>query len=171
MATLIINSTAGTANTRATPGLRDWLAGHWAVLFSNPEHFAPHATTPAGFITLLAQDFATCGVKPIKIGTCAETAASWLDYAGTDRANVIIDRDSDDQIVDLLERTLALTIDRLDKPFVIVLDALGRCRSTMTYQPRHGERRRTIEDMLSVVQVLKAGTRSKPWPDNERLAG
>jgi hypothetical protein len=176
MATLIVAETAASNDSqqaRRSTSLREWLAGSWGVLFSNPEHFAPHPTTPAGFITLLADDFVVCGAKPIRVAGRRDEpcGSSWLDYAGADCADVVIDTTAHDStVVDLCERSLALTLARMESPYVIVIDQLGRCRSTMTYRLRRGERSRTIDDVLSVVQVLRAGAPTSSQVEYERLA-
>jgi alkyl hydroperoxide reductase subunit AhpC len=175
MATLNVTATAASNDSQQacrSTTLREWLAGSWGVLFSNPEHFAPHPTTPAGFITLLADDFVVCGAKPIKVaGRSDETRSCWLDYAGADCADVVIDTAArDSTVVDLCERSLASMLTRMESPYVVVVDPLGRCRSTMTYRLRHGERSRTIDDVLSVVQVLRAGAPTSSQPEHERLA-
>jgi alkyl hydroperoxide reductase subunit AhpC len=156
MATLTLSNTTDAIASGATPTrLREWLGGKWAVLFSNPEDFAPHPTTPEGFITLLADDFAACGVKPLALGRSNGATVNWLDFAGADTSAVVLDLDSNcGQLVDLAERTLALKISRLNSRFVIVLDEKARCRTTITYDSRRLERHRTIEDVLTVVQVL-----------------
>ena len=169
MATLALRHTDAHAHGVAGKvRLRNWLNGQWAVLFSNPEDFAPHPSTPEGFITLLADDFAACGVKPIKLGN-DDAAPSWLDYAGADSARVVLD-DDDGPVIDLAERTLAVKIEGLNSPFVIVLDANARCRTTIKYDARRLERARTIQDVLTVVQVLQRRIPDETLPEYERLA-
>ncbi|HVF18192.1 MAG TPA: hypothetical protein VNA21_14825, partial [Steroidobacteraceae bacterium] len=68
MATMILSNkplaTAELAHERIV-ALRDWLDGHWAAVFSNPNDFAPSPTTPAGFITCIADAVLAAGIKPI----------------------------------------------------------------------------------------------------------
>ena len=172
MATLTLAGT--TEVTHSSTGrvrLRDWLGGKWAVLFSNPEDFAPRPSTPAGFITLLADDFAACDVKPISLGRGHESPPSWLDYAGSDSARVVLDRDEEaGHIVDLAERTLAVKIGRLTAPFVIVIDANARCRTTISYDSRRVERARTIQEVLTVVQILQRRLPGGPQKHYDRVA-
>jgi len=181
MATLTLSHTtdvpsSSTASTQRTP-LREWLGGQWAVLFSNPEDFAPHPTTPEGFITLLADDFAACGAKPISFdaGSGTESTPSWLDFAGTDATKIVLNSDAQaGQIVDLAERTLAMKLDRLlnqlPSRFVIVLDEKARCRTTITYNRSPTARNRTIEDVLTVVQVLRHRVPAAPQKHFHRVA-
>lgn len=158
-----VNGAAEDTAIRTGTSLRDWLSGQWAVLFSHPEHFAPHPSTPAGFVTVLADDFSACGVKPIAIVNHPDAAASWLDFAGADRAVIsLADSDRSASVVDLPERALAQTIARMTTPFVIIIDAIARCRSTITYRPQSGAGRRTVEDVLRMVQILRDGARLTP---------
>jgi alkyl hydroperoxide reductase subunit AhpC len=180
MATLTLSHTTDVTSSSAagTHGvrLREWLGGQWAVLFSNPEDFAPHPTTPEGFITLLADDFAACGAKPISLdeGSGEESTPSWLDFAGADASNIVLSDAQTGQIVDLAERTLALKLDRLlchsPSRFVIVLDEKARCRTTITYNRNSSARNRTIEDVLTVVQVLQRRTPVAPQKQFHRVA-
>lgn len=159
MATLIVADNTATSDGRKSGSgnsLRNWLAGQWAVLFSNPEHFAPHPSTPTGFITMLADDFVAAQVKPLTLSRSGEVTASWLDYAGTDSAVIRLEVSRNEPIVDLAERTLASIVTQLHSPFAIIVDALGRCRSTITYKYATG-RSRTINEVLSMVQVLRGG--------------
>lgn len=162
MATLIFTDQTDvtTFATDSRVSLREWLAGKWAVLFSHPEDFAPHPSTPSGFITMLADDFAACRVRPVTLGNNARTTPSWLDYAGADNTKIVVAvGDSDGRVVDLGEHTLARKIARLATPFVMVIDANARCRSTITYRTLHTGRARTIRDVLTVVEVLRRGER------------
>jgi len=176
MATLTLTHKTDAASGKTR--LREWLGGNWAVLFSHPEDFAPHPTTPEGFITLLADDFAACGVKPISLGDDS-TAVSWLDFAGADTTNIVLDTEPESgQVVDLaerrlalqLERTLALKLQRVAARFVIVLDEKARCRTTITYDARHTGRHRTVEDILRVVEILRHRVPAVPQKRLERAA-
>jgi len=181
MATLTLSRTtdvtsSGTARTQRVR-LREWLGGQWAVLFSNPEDFAPHPTTPEGFITLLADDFAACGAKPISLdeGSGEQSTPSWLDFAGADATTIVLNSDArSGQIVDLAERMLASKLKRLlghlPARFVIVLDEKARCRTTITYSRNSTARNRTIEDVLTVVQVLQRRTPVAPRKQFHRVA-
>jgi alkyl hydroperoxide reductase subunit AhpC len=160
----VTHTTGHLYTTTDNTSLREWLCGQWAVLFSHPEHFAPHPSTPSGFITLLADDFSACGVKPIAVASTCDTAASWLDFAGTDRSVISLNDSSHHStpVVDLPERALARTIARMTTPFVIIIDAIARCRSTIAYRPTASARNRTIEDVLRMVQVLRDGAGFTP---------
>lgn len=145
--------------------LREWLDGRWGILYSHPEDFAPHPSTPRGFIARLAGEFDHCNAKPIALGKDVGAAPeSWLNIASDDDSLVIIDMDGvDAPVIDLAERALALQLAEREGRFVMVLDPNGRCRSTINYQPRRIDRPRTLSDILSVVEVLQGGG-SRPRP-------
>ena len=139
--------------------LREWLDGSWAVLYSNPEDFAPHPSTPQGFIAHLSGEFAHHNVKPISLASdLGVPPPSWLNHSGEDNSVVIVDADgADAPVIDLAERALSMKLARLDGPFVMILDANGCCRSTITYRPRRINRPRTVADILGVIEVLRGG--------------
>lgn len=164
MATLILASRRAAlgeelkhAATRNAKRLRDWLNGRWGILYSNPEDFAPHPSTPRGFIACMSGEFEQYEVKPITLGSERGAAReSWLDVAVDDHSLVIVDpHPRDDRVIDFAERALAMRLARIVEPFVMILDAAGRCRSTITYRPRRIDRPRTLGDLLDAVAVLR----------------
>lgn len=168
MSTLILASRHGlNADARAhrVLRLREWLDGQWGILYSNPEDFAPHPSTPRGFVSRLAAEFEQCNVKPIVLGNELGAAPeSWLDIAMEDRSLVSVDPDGiDEPVIDLAERALAVKLAAIDGRFVMILDANGRCRSTINYRPRRIDRPRTLTDILTMVEVLQGGGR-QPHP-------
>lgn len=178
MATLILASKrALDEQSGRSTQLREWLAGHWAVLFSNPEDFAPHPGTPAGFVSRLSHDLAQCHAKAITLGEdIVPGRRSWIDDAVEDDSLVVLDGDSgEDTVLDFAERALALKVASLTGPFVLLLDENGCCRSTIIYRtagyrnrdfrrraatrarPEGNPAGRTIEDILRVIEVLRSG--------------
>lgn len=162
MATLILASRHALdadVPSHRTMRLREWLDGQWGIVYSNPEDFAPHPSTPRGFVSRLAGEFERYCVKPIALGTEISAAPhSWLDIAMEDHSLVIVDADGvDEPVIDLAERALAMKIAGIDSRFVMILDANGRCRSTIHYRPRRIDRPRTLADILKVVEVLQGG--------------
>lgn len=136
--------------------LRAWLDGRWGILYSNPEDFAPHPSTPRGFIACMSGEFDQYEVKPITLGDGGASQESWLDVAVDDHSLVIVDPNTrDDRVIDFAERALAMRLARIVDRFVMILDASGRCRSTITYRPRRIDRPRTLADLLDAVAVLR----------------
>lgn len=156
MATMTLATThadaAALAHERLVP-LREWLRGHWAAVFSNPEDFAPDPSTPPGFVTCIAHEARLARIKPIAFARSLEPVSNWLDHAVNDDALVVLNHRND--IIDLAERCLATTLARLRQPFVVILDERGRARMTLNY--RSGDRRRTMLDVVDMVELLRRG--------------
>jgi alkyl hydroperoxide reductase subunit AhpC len=156
MATLVVTDSTQQAPEHALR-LRDWLSGHWAIVFSNPQHFAPHPSTPPGFLARLSSFLERSQVKALTlVGDVALDQRRWLDEVVCDPALVALEM-AGGKVIDFAERTLARRIGELSGPFVIVLDANGCCRSTISYRPSHSSRLRTVEDILRVIGVLRSG--------------
>lgn len=135
--------------------LREWLDDHWSIVMSHPDDFGPRATTPLGFVNCMADSVLAAGVKPMGFGHSLEALVpNWLDHAVNDDAVVLLDRDSD-RIVDLAERALAVRLKQLRGRFILVLDPLGRCRSTVEYRAETLIEPCTMGDLLMMVDVLR----------------
>jgi alkyl hydroperoxide reductase subunit AhpC len=162
MASVILAAEADAAPSHAdlaherVVALQEWLSGHWAIVLSNPEDFAPHASTPCGFVNYFADGVLAAGVKPIAFGHSLEPLApSWLDHAVNDDSVVLLEQDGD-RVVDLAERALAAQLAALRGPFVLILDQRGRCRLTLQYRQQSRQHRPcTMRDLLEMVEVLR----------------
>jgi hypothetical protein len=149
--------------------LHDWLQGHWALVFSDPDDFAPHASTPQGFMTCLADELRRARTKPLAVLNRWHSglAASWLQHATSDRSLIVLEPASHEPVIDFSTRALALKLARLQPPYVLILDEQARCRSTLCYRPRGIDRARTVEELLRVVAALRGDTAStKPLPSS-----
>jgi alkyl hydroperoxide reductase subunit AhpC len=136
--------------------LHEWLSGHWGIVLSDPKDFAPHPSTPCGFVNYFADGVLAAGVKPIAFGHSLEPLApSWLDHAVNDDSVVLLEQ-ADDRVVDLAERALASQLATLKGPFVLILDNRGRCRLTLQYRADLQQHRPcTMRDLLEMVEVLR----------------
>jgi hypothetical protein len=137
--------------------LHDWLQGSWALLFSNPDDFAPHASTPPGFMACLADELRRAHTKPLVLANRLQqgTRINWLQHATDDRSVIVLRGTGTGQIIDFSTRALVLKLKCLPPPFVLILDDHGLCRSTISYRPRRIDRLRTVQDLLSVVAALR----------------
>ena len=135
------------------------LEGDWAILFSNPEDFAPHPSTPAGFHAQIAAQFAELRVKPLALATSAdEPGHRWLrDVAGAGAVDPFANARLVSPFVDFASRALEVRLRALDPPYVAMIDAAGRCRLTILYQRHRTDRPRTLEELLRIVNALRAG--------------
>jgi hypothetical protein len=142
----------------ARGGLQGWLQGHWALLFSNPEDFAPPATTPPGFMACVAEELNRARTKALVVLDRLPQAgpASWLQQATGDRSLILLDCGAlNEPVVELATRALLRKLLELERPYVLVLDEYGRCRSTITYRARRIDRPRTLGELLCVVAALR----------------
>ena len=138
--------------------LRDWLQGQWGLVFSHPADFAPHSSTPPGFTTCIADDLLAAGIKPLVFSTSLEQLPeSWFDHALNDDSVVLL-ANHDARVLDLAECALASQLAALNRPFVLILDDRGRCRTTLTYAPNAQHRPRTMLDIIEIVATLRSGT-------------
>jgi alkyl hydroperoxide reductase subunit AhpC len=136
--------------------LREWLGGQWTIVLSNPQDFAPHPSTPCGFVNYFADGVLAAGVKPIAFGHSLEPLApSWLDHAVNDDSIVLLEQNGN-RVVDLAERALAAQLAVLKGRFVLILDDLGHCRLTQHYRIESQQHRPcTMRDLLETVEVLR----------------
>jgi hypothetical protein len=149
----------------SVPTLRDSLIGHWGILFSDPEHFAPHPSTPRGFFRLVAERLARERVRPLTVAR-EDRYPCWIDEVMDADCSLSLTSAAtrDSTIVDFAASCLRMKVASLSGPFVLVLDDFGRCRLTLSYQAQRIDRPRTIEDLLAVVDVLRKGFGdSEPW--------
>lgn len=142
--------------------LREWLNGRWAAVFSHPEDFAPHPSTPQGFTTCLVDGLIGAGIKPLVFGTMLEQLPeSWFDHA-VDDDSVVVLKTYDEPIMDLAERALATKLQALRGPFMLLLDERGRCRTTLRYSTGAHHRPRTILDVIEIASALQHDSRARP---------
>lgn len=154
MATLAIDRTSFAANAfRSRIALHRWLDGSWALLFSNPEHFAPHESTPKGYLTCLASILADNGIKLIELQS-QSTEASWIDASDPNRQLLFVTSHNTD-VLDLRAHTLIKKIRETSHPFVMVIDQHLQCRTTLNYRPENITRPRTLEDIVETIYVLR----------------
>ena len=155
MPQIVLATATSPTHERILP-LREWLDGHWAIVMSHPDDFAPRPTTPIGYAHHIADAVLASGVKPIAFEASLEQVKpNWLDHTVNDDAVVVLDR-STDRIVDLAERMLSTKLATLKHRFVVFLDERGRCRRTMEYREESLQSRRcTISALLEVVAALR----------------
>ena len=81
--TLAIGDTAPDFRAETTEGrlsFHDWIAGHWAVLFSHPKDFTPVCTTELGYMAKIKSEFDKRGVKIIGLSVDpVDSHAKWAN--------------------------------------------------------------------------------------------
>jgi hypothetical protein len=155
-------TTASFAANPSAMSLCDWLGGDWAMLFSNPAHFAPHPSTPRGFHAQIAAAFRERRVKPLALACNEpEPGEEWLLDAsgleGTVCLRGLRRSEQSSNVFDFIGRALETRLAGSGTPFVALLDDLGRCRLTVSYRLFRTDRPRTLDELLCMVDVLRAG--------------
>jgi hypothetical protein len=147
-------------------GLQQCLQGHWALLFSNPEDFAPHPSTPAGFMRCVADDLQRARTRAFAVAHRLEQSPpnGWLQQVTADvapgRSLIVLECGANGgRVVDLATRALAHKLRQLATPYVLVLDEHGRCRSTISYRARRIDRPRSLTELLCMVVALRGDGR------------
>ena len=158
MTTLLVARDAALEQLPGHPVVRlhDCLQGRWALLFSDPEDFAPHASTPSGFLNHLADEFRRARTRPFAVVHQLQQShgCQWLQHASNDPSLLVLDC-SAHPVVDFATRALLRRLRQLAAPYVVVLDEQGRCRSTICYRARRIDRPRTLEELLCMVRALR----------------
>jgi alkyl hydroperoxide reductase subunit AhpC len=154
MARLVIDQPALATATASTSPVRNWLNGSWALLFSDPDHFAPNASTPKGYLTCLASVLEENGIKLIELRSDMP-ASSWIEESDPLRTTLSISPPRNADVLDLHTHTLIKKIHETARPFVMVLDEYAQCRTTLNYRPENIVRPRTLEDIVETIYVLR----------------
>jgi len=130
--------------------VRQWLRGHWALLFSHPEDFQSEAEAA---MPVLRPAFRSRRVKPLAAAFDTYVrSAGWVEDIYHDDSLVFLPESDEGIVLDVAERELRAELSALLSPFVVVLDGDLRRRATLTYRP---STRRTLSDILRVVDVLQ----------------
>ena len=151
----------------AAVSLCEWLAGQWAILFSNPEDFAPHPSTPAGFHAQIAGQFEELRVKPLALAvSTSEPGHQWLrDIDGASASIRLAGTNAGGAtVIDFIGCALESKLRNIETPYVAVLDELGRCRLTIRYLRYRTDRPRTVDELLRMVKVLRGDVKEVSRP-------
>ncbi|MDY6946811.1 MAG: hypothetical protein SXG53_13920 [Pseudomonadota bacterium] len=116
--------------------LRDWLAGRWAVLFSNPDDFADYGFEADRWLMYTQNTFDSLRLRPIAVGY---DSSGWISQIGgrlisRSEANALVHQSS--SWPSSRQRSSA----RHDGPehFATILDGSANARRTVLYRPASG---------------------------------
>ncbi len=133
-----------------SPPLREWLAGDWGMLFSHPEDFQDRSLEQDRWLTIVAEEFHACGVKPLACTTQpGRRDATWVGTVVRDWRTLRLDG----AVADLPARQLRAEIAALRSRFVLLVDANLRRRGALPYQP--GCSRLSPLDLAASVSALR----------------
>lgn len=140
-------------SVRPVPTLRDWLDGHWGLIFSHPEDFQETGLEQERWLVVLAQEFRAAGLRPLSCQPRSGRAdASWVSKLTGDQWFVQLE----DAVADLAARQLRAEINSIDSRFVLVIDERLRRRGLLPYRP--GTRRLSPLDLVASVIALRQRT-------------
>jgi hypothetical protein len=141
MTTLVLPESRSNASvgSSSTVPLREWLAGHWAILFSHPDDFDQEQLERDRWLTLVSRSFSTHGLRAMaldRFGYDARgTSHGWLAELGGGCAAVLSTAPPvEGALLDFRASTLRAEIARSGPRFAMIIDSDLRCQRTMHYR-------------------------------------
>jgi len=119
--------------------LREWLAGHWAILFSHPGDFDQEQLERDRWVTVVGRHFSTHGLRAVGLARygydARGTSHGWLAELGGSCAAVLLTAPPvEGALLDFRASALRAEIARSGPRFAMIIDADLRCRRTMHYR-------------------------------------
>lgn len=133
----------GTTEPSSTLSLREWLGGHWVILFSHPGDFDQEQLERDRWIRVLERGFSEHAVRPLglaKYGGNAHAASlGWLDELGEGcAARLSTAMPPEDARHDFPANTLRAQILHGGARFAMIIDSDLRCRRMVSYRAATG---------------------------------
>jgi alkyl hydroperoxide reductase subunit AhpC len=117
------------------PGLRDWLAGDWGLLFSHPDDFQYSGFEFDRWLEVMRAEFDGRGVRPLALAADERTRdGSWVSALTDDARRIRVH--GAHEVVDLPARLLLAALAalaRLRGRFVVIVEPTLRRRGVLRY--------------------------------------
>lgn len=110
--------------------LRHWLAGRWAVLFSNPDDFADYGFEADRWLMYMQNTFDSLRLRPIAAGY--DEGSGWISQIG---GRFIPRYEVDELVPQLGGCTRSSARPHGAEHFVTILDGSAQARRTLLYRP------------------------------------
>jgi hypothetical protein len=139
----------------SAPPLREWLAGHWGLLFSHPADFQDPGMEQDRWLTILREEFRARAVRPLACRRVSGDAkGSWVDELLRDRRLVRLHATGAfAEVVDLTAHQLRDEIMNLTSHFVLIVDAALNRRGVLKYAA--GRTSISPLDLLASIDALR----------------
>lgn len=171
MATLFVPDAlalSSVTSMRGLPRLGEWLAGDWAMLFSDPDDFLAGDAACGRDSAGLAAEFRRLGVRPLQVSSRRDARVPrWLaEAAGDDTVVVLGDsiHGRGGAFIDFTARLLRDDLEDIEGRYVVVVDSQLFRRATFRY--RSAATAPAPLDLLSAVGFLSnpacAAARGRP---------
>lgn len=149
----------GSSSTKIA-ALADWMKGHWALLFSQPEDFAPDIDASCGSVEQLSETLRARRIKPLAVLPAERwLPRNWIDALYEEQCLVVLPEVDEGIVLDVRERMLRAELERLLPPYVVVVDPNLQRRATIGYRANSPRR---LAEILTVVELLQSAHASAP---------
>lgn len=141
MTTLVYPESRPNASTglASTLSLREWLGGHWAILFSHPGDFDQEQLERDRWLSILGRSFSMHSMRPVALARygydARETCSGWITELGDGCAAALSTAPPvPGAVLDLRASALRAEIARSGPRFAMIIDPDLRCRRTLHYR-------------------------------------
>ena len=162
MSTLWISEMGDDGDCRSSLSLRQWLGGHWAILFSHPDDFVHCELELDRWLAIVGDAFARARVRPIALSRRTRPIdQGWVsELGGPTRLVCLKERTLRSAALDFHARRLRAFIESVEQRFALIIDSELRARQSLLYGAT--ERPPSPLDLVRLACRLRDAERQKP---------